>query len=55
VAFGGVTREVLFDNMKTVVLERNTYGRGLSGIVCGGSYASPLGARGTYDDPRRDH
>jgi transposase len=29
VAFGGVTREVLFDNMKTVVLERNTYGRGV--------------------------
>ena len=28
-AFGGVTREVLFDNMKTVVLERNTYGRGV--------------------------
>lgn len=27
--FGGVTREVLFDNMKTVVLERNTYGRGV--------------------------
>jgi transposase len=29
VAFGGVTQEVLFDNMKTVVLERNTYGRGV--------------------------
>ncbi len=29
VAFGGVPREVLFDNMKTVVLERNTYGRGV--------------------------
>jgi transposase len=29
VAFGGVSREVLFDNMKTVVLERNTYGRGV--------------------------
>jgi len=28
-AFGGVPREVLFDNMKTVVLERNTYGRGM--------------------------
>jgi transposase len=28
-AFGGVTREVLFDNMKTVVLERNTYGCGV--------------------------
>jgi transposase len=27
-AFGGVPREVLYDNMKTVVLERNTYGRG---------------------------
>lgn len=26
--FGGVCREVLFDNMKTVVLERNAYGRG---------------------------
>lgn len=26
--FGGVAREVLFDNMKTVVLERNAYGRG---------------------------
>ena len=25
--FGGVPREVLFDNMKTVVLERNAYGR----------------------------
>ena len=29
VAFGGVTREVLFDNMKTVVLERNTDGQGV--------------------------
>jgi len=27
-AFGGVPFEVLYDNMKTVVLERNTYGRG---------------------------
>jgi transposase len=27
-AFGGVPREVLYDNVKTVVLERNTYGRG---------------------------
>lgn len=27
--FGGVPLEVLFDNMKTVVLERNTYGRGV--------------------------
>jgi transposase len=26
--FGGVPREVLFDNMKTVVLERHAYGRG---------------------------
>ena len=26
--FGGVAREALFDNMKTVVLERNAYGRG---------------------------
>ena len=25
---GGVPRELLFDNMKTVVLERNAYGRG---------------------------
>ena len=28
-AFGGVTVELLYDNMKTVVLERNTYGRGV--------------------------
>ena len=28
-AFGGVALEVLYDNMKTVVLERNTYGRGV--------------------------
>jgi transposase len=28
-SFGGVPREVLFDNMKTVVLERNSYGRGV--------------------------
>src|SRR5947199_6201880 len=28
-ALGGVPREVLYDNMKTVVLERNTYGRGV--------------------------
>jgi transposase len=28
-AFGGVPREVLYDNMKTVVIERNTYGRGM--------------------------
>lgn len=27
--FGGVPREVLFDNMKTVVLERNAYGQGI--------------------------
>ncbi len=27
--FGGVTREVLYDNMRTVVLERNTCGRGV--------------------------
>jgi transposase len=27
--FGGVAREVLYDNMRTVVLERNTYGRGV--------------------------
>jgi transposase len=28
-AFGGVPKEVLYDNMKTVVLERNTYGHGV--------------------------
>jgi len=28
-AFGGVPIELLYDNMKTVVLERNTYGRGM--------------------------
>lgn len=28
VAFGGVTRRVLYDNMKTVVLERDAYGNG---------------------------
>ncbi|MDB5907664.1 MAG: transposase [Massilia sp.] len=27
-AFGGVTRRVLYDNMKTVVLERDAYGDG---------------------------
>ena len=27
-AFGGVTREVLYDNVKTVVVERDAYGRG---------------------------
>lgn len=27
-AFGGIPREVLYDNVKTVVVERNTYGRG---------------------------
>ena len=27
--FGGVVREVLYDNMKTVVIGRNAYGRGL--------------------------
>lgn len=27
-AFGGVSREVLYDNMKTVVTERDAYGRG---------------------------
>lgn len=26
--FGGITREILYDNMKTVVLERNAYGEG---------------------------
>ena len=28
-AFGGVPIEVLYDNMRTVVIERNTYGRGV--------------------------
>jgi transposase len=28
-AFAGVPREVLYDNMKTVVIERNTYGKGV--------------------------
>ena len=28
-AFGGVPQEVLYDNMKTVVIERNAYGRGV--------------------------
>jgi len=28
-AFGGVPREVLYDNMRTVVQQRNAYGRGL--------------------------
>jgi transposase len=28
-AFGGVPKEVLYDNMKTVILERNAYGRGV--------------------------
>ncbi len=28
-AFGGVPSEVLYDNMRTVVLERNAYGRGM--------------------------
>lgn len=27
-AFGGVAREILYDNMRTVVIERNGYGRG---------------------------
>lgn len=28
-AFGGAPIEVLYDNMRTVVIERNTYGRGV--------------------------
>ncbi|NSL71767.1 hypothetical protein C6Y62_08095 [Hyphomicrobium sulfonivorans] len=28
-AFGGAPKEVLYDNMRTVVLERNAYGRGV--------------------------
>ncbi len=28
VYFGGVSREVLYDNMKTVIIERNAYGQG---------------------------
>ena len=28
-AFGGVPQEVLYDNMRTVVIERNAYGRGV--------------------------
>ena len=28
-AFGGVAKEVLYDNMKTVIIERNAYGRGV--------------------------
>lgn len=28
-AFGGVPAEVLYDNMRTVVIERNSYGRGI--------------------------
>jgi transposase len=27
-AFGGVPREVLYDNMKTIVTKRDAYGRG---------------------------
>lgn len=27
--FGGVPRKVLFDNMKTVVIERDVYGEGV--------------------------
>ena len=54
--FGGVPREVLFDNMNTVVLERNAYGRGqhrlhagcsrsraIWGLLCG--FAGPAGRR----------
>ena len=26
VSFGGITKEILYDNMKTVVIERNAYG-----------------------------
>ena len=32
-AFGGVPREVLLDNMKTVVLERDAYGAGRIGFI----------------------
>jgi len=54
----GPARERCFGAAVLRVAETIAYCRvptGLSGIVCGGSYASPLGARGTYDDPRRDH
>lgn len=35
VYFGGVPREVLYDNMKTVVLERNAFGEGEHRFHCG--------------------
>jgi transposase len=28
-SLGGVSKEVLYDNMKTVIIERNAYGRGV--------------------------
>ena len=32
-AFGGVPIEVLYDNMRTVVIERNTYGRASTAFI----------------------
>ena len=41
-AFGGVPIEVLYDNMRTVVIERNTYGRGVHRFHAGFlDYAKP--------------
>jgi len=43
-AFGGVPREVLYDNMRTVVQERDRYGHGQHRFLSRGIAASALGS-----------
>lgn len=53
-ALGGVPMEVLYDNMKTVVLERNTYGRGVHRFHPGFlDYARHVGALPRLCQPYR--
>lgn len=53
-AFGGVPVEVLYDNMKTVVLERNSYGRGVHRFHPGFlDYARHVGALPRLCQPYR--
>lgn len=53
-AFGGVPREVLYDNVKTVVLERDAYGRGRHRFHAGfRDFASHHGFRPRLCQPYR--
>lgn len=52
--FGGVPREVLYDNMRTVVVERNAYGHGRHRFQAGFlDFARHCGFRSRLCQPRR--